>query len=434
MLAESDPIAANGQLSMAARHEFLAQAERRSTTSIYILCRVLMEVIGQSTLACITPEMEEKLEAIIFGQLKGADIETLNGSPLKMANWFLFSQLLGVMSDINFESVADRFIADLEKSQKDLVIKNPANREAEGRMELVLGGMKHLRIKIYPEDAWDQSCDFMISLGRFFAKSHGHRLKYAYCQALEILLLPVAAKANTELNMPKWTEVLGTIGPRLASMFIKPRHWSVAFPLTATLLCVSPTETFATQWLQLVLPLQPKFKDRFQRPICLQVISRLLWTYLYRTSESLNATTKKLDEVVKLILPLGRRTYISADTASIAEPLIQIIRIIGFKHQDYCFRTIVFPLINADLFASGRDLKVEQLEPEKMVIGIRAFLAIMSDLEKGDQGRPPFPQHYSPLLAPDRMPTSPIMAVPRSPPPISTAPTHFGMIVYPALF
>src|SRR6202012_3719176 len=104
----------------------------------------------------------------------------------------------------------------------------------------------------------------------------------------------------------------------------------------------------------------PKFKDRFQRPISLQVISRLLWTYLYRTSESLNVTTKKLDEVMRLVLPLGRRTYISQDTASIAEPLTQIIRIIGFKHQDYCFRTIVFPLINADLFASGRDLKVEQ--------------------------------------------------------------------------
>jgi len=408
----TDPLAA--QPSIAARQEFVAQAERRSTASIFILCRVLTEVIGQSTLACITPEMEEKLEGIIFGQLKIADSDQLLNSPLKMANWFLFSKLLGVMSEINFESVTDRFIADLEKSQKELVMKSPANRETEGKMELVLGGMKHLQIKIYPEDAWDQSCDFMISLGRFFAKSHGHRLKYAYCQALEILLLPVAAKANTELNMPKWTEVLATIGPRLASMFIKPRHWAVAFPLMATLLCVSPIETFATQWLQLVLPLQPKLKDRYSRPICLQVISRLLWTYLYRSSDTLNATTKKLEEVLKLVLPSGKRTYVSTDP-SIAEPLIQIIRIVGFKHQDFCLRTIVFPLINADLFASGRDLKVEQLEPEKMVIGIRSFLAIMSDLEKGEQGRPPFPQHYQPVPSYDRMPTSPLMTAPRSP-------------------
>lgn len=416
-----EALAANSQPTIAARQEFVAQAERRSTVSIYILCRVLTEVIGQSTLARITPEMEEKLEGIIFGQLKIADPEQLNSSPLKMANWHLFSQLLGVMSEINFESVADRFIADLEKSQKDAVIgKGPVNREVEARMELVLGGMKHLRIKVYPEDAWDQSCDFMISLGRFFARAHGHRLKYAYCQALEILLLPIAAKANTELNMPKWAEVLGTIAPRLASMFLKPRHWPVAFPLTGTLLCASPVEAFSTQWLQLILPLQPKMKDRSTRPLCLQVISRLLWTYLYRTSDSLNVTIKKLEEVVKLVIPPGKRTYLTTDPV-IAEPLIQIIRIIGFKHQDFCLRTIVFPLINADLFASGRELKVEQLEPEKMVIGIRAFLAIMADLENGDQGRPPFPQHYQSLPAWDRMPMSPLMNSSLIPPPPATA-------------
>jgi len=99
---------------------------------------------------------------------------------------------------------------------------------------------------------------------------------------------------------------------------------------------------------------------------------------------------------MKLVLPPGKRTYLTTDP-SIAEPLIQIIRIIGFKHQEYCLRAIVFPLINADLFTSGKDLKIEQLEPEKMVIGIRAFLAIVADLEKGELGRPPFPQHYQPL-------------------------------------
>jgi hypothetical protein len=407
-----DSSTTGGFTSHAARQEFVAQAERRSTVSIYLLCRVLVEVIGQSTLACITPEMEEKLEGIIFSQLKLADPEQLAVTPLKLANWVLFSELLGVMSEINFASVADRFIADLEKSQKELVIKVPGNRETEGRMELVLGGMKHLRLKTHPDETWDHSCNFMISLGRCFAQSHGQRLKYGYCQILETLLLPIAATATSELNMPRWTEVLGTIGPRLASMFMKPRHWPIAFPLTATLLCVSPVETFSTQWLQLILPLQTKLKDRFARPLCLQAISRLLWTYLYRCNDPVNATAKKLEEILRLVLPTGKKTYISTDP-SVAEPLIEIIRIIGYKYPDYCFRTIVFPLINAELFTSGRELRVDQLEPERMVIGIRAFLVILSDLEKGDQGRPPFPQHYSSIPPVDRLPLSPIMAAPR---------------------
>ena len=404
----------NAQPSLAARHEFVAEAERTSTASIYILCRVLMEVISQSTLAHITPEMEEKLEVIIFGQLKIAEVDHLSSSPLKMANWFLFSQLLGVMSEINFESVTDRFVGDLEKTQTEMtILKNPTNRDLEGRAELVLGGMKHIRLQIHSKEAWDQACEFMLSLGRFFAKTHGQRLKYAYCQALDILMLPIAGKANAELNLPKWNEVLATIAPRLTSMSSKPRHWPVALPLTASILCVSPVEAFSSQWHQLALSLQPKMKDRSTRPLCLQVISRLLWTYLYRCTDNINNTMKKLEDVLKIVFPPGKKTYISTDPA-IAEPLIQVIRVIGFKHQDFCFWTIVFPLINADLIGSMKELKVEQLEPEKMVIGIRAFLAIIGDLEKGTEGRPPFPQHYASLLPFDRTPTSPIMVAPRS--------------------
>jgi hypothetical protein len=418
-----------GLTTVAARQEFVAQQERRSTVSIYILCRILLETISHSSLACITAEMEEKLEGIIFGQLKIADTESLMMSSLKLANWNLFTQILGVMSEINFTSVTKRFISDLEISLQDLVIKSPnsaAGREMEGKMELVLGGMKHLRIKLVPLECWEQSCDFLIGLGRLFHKSHGPKVKSAFCQMLDMLLLPIAAKAtNADLAHPKWGEVRGVISPRLAQMLMKPRHWSFAFPLTATLLCVSTPDTFSSQWLQLILPLHAKFKDRFAKSLCLQVISRLVWTYLYRSSDTMANTIRKLDEVMKVALPPTKRSMIASDPA-VAEPLIQIIRIIGFKHPEFCFKTIVFPLINAELFTftSGDKLKVEQLDPDRIVIGIRAFLAIMSDLEKGDQGQPPFPQYYAPSST-DRMPTSPGITSPRNGP-LASPLLHFS--------
>lgn len=411
----ADPLNPNGN-SFASKQEYVAQAERRSLVSIYILCRVLLEIIGQSTLASITPEMEDKLEGIIFSQLKIADTEQLMFSPLKLANWNLFAQLLGVMSEINFESVTDRFINDLDRSlQEHGVLRSPisASREAtEGKIELVLGGMKHLRLKTSPPEAWDQTCNFMIALGKLFARSHGQKVKSAFCQMLEMLLLPIAAKANNSelLKNPKWAEVLANISPRLGQIFVKPRHWTVAFPLTATMLCVSPTETFSSQWLQLVYPLQTKFKDRYSKPVCLQVLSRLVWTYLMRTVDTPAGTARKLDEVVKLILPPSRRSVLASDPL-IADPLIQVIRVIGFKQPEYCFKTIIFPLISAEQFSSNKELKIENLDPDKMVIGIRSFLAIISDLEKGDEGCPAFPQYYpAPPPPPDRMPTSPILS------------------------
>ncbi|TWU76662.1 Cell morphoproteinsis protein PAG1 [Metarhizium rileyi] len=400
-------------VTLSARQEFVAQQERRSTVSIYILCRVLLEVICQSNLASITPEMEDKLESIIFGQLKIADPEQLMLSPLKLANWNLFAQLLGYMSGINFPGVSRRFIEDLDASFHEKLLKSPTlstGRDFEGKMELVLGGMKHLNIKISPESAWEKSCEFLVSLGRLFAKSHGPRVKTAFCRVIDMLLLPIAAKAsNSHLMHPKWTEVVSSISFRLAQLFAKPRHWTVAFPLTATLLCVSSPDNFGSGWLQMVLSLQTKIKDRLTKPLCLQVISRLIWTYLYRTNDNFQTTVRKLDDVMRLVLPASKRSIVSSDTAVI-EPMIQIVRIIGFKYPEYCFRTVVFPLINAELFTANKELRVEQLDPDKIVVGIRAFLCIMSDLEKGEQGQPPFPQFYDAPTFADRLPTSPALS------------------------
>ncbi|KAK4134259.1 hypothetical protein BT67DRAFT_462505 [Trichocladium antarcticum] len=411
-------------MSLAAKQEYVAQAERRSTVSIYVLCRVLLEVMTQSTLASITPEMEDKLENIIFGQLKISDTEQLMVSPLKLSNWNLFAQLMGAMSENSFASVADRFVADLDRSLQELTAKSPtsASRDVETRMELVLGGMKHLRIKTSPAEAWDRSCEFMASLGKLFSRSHGLKVKSAFCQVLEMLVLPIAATAtNSNIAHPKWNEVLAAVGPRLAQMFVKPRHWQYTFPLTATMLCVSPPDTFVSQWLQLIYPLLPRLKDRLARPLCLQVISRLVWTYLYRCNDSSTGMTKKLDEIVKVALPNARRTLSATDTAVI-DPLIQIIRFIGYKHPEYCFRAIVFPLVNADLFTSNKELRIEQLDPDKMVVGIRAFLTIISDLEKGDKGKPPFPRSYAPSPLPERVPpTSPVLGSSRTPPSVAWA-------------
>ncbi|KAK4235508.1 cell morphogenesis protein PAG1 [Achaetomium macrosporum] len=393
------------QMSLAAKQEYVAHAERRSTVSIYVLCRVLLEVMTRSTLASITPEMEDKLENIIFGQLKISDTEQLMVSPLKLSNWNLFAQLLGAMSEISFNTVTGRFITDLDRSLQELATikrESSASREIENKVELVLGGMKHLRIKTVPEDAWGLSCEFMASLGKLFSRSHGQKVKAAFCEVLEMLLLPIAAKAtNSDIAHPKWNEVLATIGPRLAQMFVKPRHWSYTFPLTATML----------QWLQLIYPLQQRFKDRSWRPLCLQVISRLVSS----------GVTRKLDEVLKLVLPNTKRAFSATDSAVI-DPLIQIIRFIGYKHPEYCFRAIIFPLVNADLFTSNKELKIEQLDPDRMVVGIRAFLTIVSDLEKGDMGRPPFPQSYGPPSFAERVPpTSPVIGVPPGHPSVAWA-------------
>ena len=383
-------------------------AERRATVSVYLVCRVLIEIFEQSSLSAITTDLAGRLEDIVFGQLKSVDPAQISGSSLRLANWRIYGQLLGHMSGVDFVSVTAKFVQELDACQKEIA-KNPAStaaREAEGRAELLILAMRHLQIKT-SNGSWLHSCNFVRAGANLFSIAHGQRIKQAYCQVLQAMLLSVAAEADVDLGALKWKEALEIINSRLGQMLTKVRHWSNAFPLSITLLCVSPPDTFSSQWLITIAGMATKLKDRSTRGLALQAICRLTWTYMNRIPDAPPARLRKIEEVVKIALPQGKKTNLTTD-ASVAEPLIQLIRIVGFRHQELCFRTIVFPLINSDLFASGRDLRIEQMEPEKMVIGIRTFLAIMLDLEKGEQGCPPFPQNFPNSSVIEPLPASPI--------------------------
>lgn len=375
----------------ASLQDLVVQADRRSLLSIYLLCRVLIEVYNQTKLTNLTPQMADRLEDIIFGQLKQVDPEQVNSSSFRLANWSIYCQLLGVMSDMDLQSVSQRFTSELKSTQNAVSVKVGGPKETENKIYLMIMATRHLRVKTQPESAWKATCDFLLTLAELFIASHGQDIKHAYCQVLEDLVTPIAASATPQVNSPKWKEFVNSVNSRLTQMLVKPRHWADAFRLSAVILCASPTEVFATQWLQAVTSLQAKLKDRTTRAAALQSICRLVWTYLDRTTEPISSTIRKLEDVMKIVLPTGKRSYLSTDPI-FAEPIVELIRIIGYRYQDFCFRTIIFPLINAELFTPGKEIKVEQLDPERMVIGIRAFLAIMADLEKAEHGRPPFPQ------------------------------------------
>jgi len=343
----------------------------------------------------LTPQLAGRLEDIIFDQLTHMDPDQL-ASPFRRANWNIYCQLLGVMSGFNFQSVTQRFLRELKGHQKDVNVKGAMTRELEGRLVLMIVAMRHLRIKTQPEISWKESCDFLVTLAELFANSHGQEIKYAYCQVLCDLTLPIASSAGTPVNAPRWKEFLNIVNMRLSQMLNKPRYWAHASGLSALVLCASPNEVFATQWLSFVTSLQGKLKDRTTRAVALQSICRIMWTYLDRISEPVASKIRKIEDVIKIVLPSGKKIPISTDPI-FADPKVQLIRIIGYRFPEFCFTKIVFPLINSELFTPGKEAKAEQLEPERMAIGIRAFLAIISDLEQVGDGRPPFPRFSSGL-------------------------------------
>ncbi len=388
------------------------QADRRATVSVFILCRVLIAIFEQSSKAALTPDPAGKLEDIVFTQLRDAEPNQLLNSSLRLANWRIFGHVLGHMSRLNLDSVTIRFTRQINMWQSD-VTKSSGTIEArnlESKIELLLLAMRNLHISASSDSALI-TCEFLTALGNLFAEAHGPRIKQAYCQLLERLLIPVAASPECFQNNSNWKDFIATVNSRLGNMLGKVRHWSSGFPLSILLVCISPTETFVSQWMGAVSSLAPKLKDKATRASAMQAICQLTWTYLARVNDAPSMRLRRVEEIVRLAFPSGKRTHVSTELGQSAA-LVHLIRIIGFAYQDLCFRSIIFPLINLDAIQSGRELKIENMEPERIVVGIRGFLATIADSENDNVSRPPFPVFNSVAQQLEGLPTSPLSVKP----------------------
>ena len=376
--------------------EEVQKEEHKLALAIYLIMRVLIEVYHQSNMEWIGESLDRKLQDLIFDQLSRLAPDEVYTSPFAHANWNIYGQVLGVMSTVHFSGVSDRFIQRLQRLQDEadkssLPKDSRESREATARLELLVRALTYVNIGTRTEPQWRESCDFLYSLAQIFSNSHGQPIKHAYCEALELLVLPIAAASSPHLlNATRWRDFTSVLNSRLSPMMTKPRYWLEASPLSNMLLCASPSELFLHQWQSAFAVLTPKLKEKVTRASALQSIARLVWTYLDRNRDR-NVAFRKIEDIIKVVLPSSKKQSISAEPA-FAEPIIELARIIGYRFPEFCFRVMIFPLLSFDLLNSGKDVRVEQLEPDRIVIGIRSFLAVLDDIENHEKGAPSFPQ------------------------------------------
>lgn len=296
----------------------------------------------------------------------------------------LFAELIGELSNIRFASVSDRFIAELEKYNSQTIMK-----ERQGHMEMLIKGMRYLKIKVYPVDALEETADFLSSCASFFKNAHGAKVKHAYAKLFIQLLLPIAEVAVAEVNFPSWAKAVDLMYPRALKMTLKPRHILAGYPLVTTLLCVSRKEFFAANWSSVLESCYQKFnKDKYTRSVTLGCVSRLTWTYLFRCTESIAITFKKMDVIIKTIFPPYRRAVYPADT-----PLDHFILIIYFslmRDVDSGTKKILCYLLNTEASSASNSHNWDLINPERMIVGLTAFRLMLADLENNVQ-KPPFP-------------------------------------------
>lgn len=178
-------------------------ADRSATISVYILCRVLIAIFEQSNLSAITQDLANKLEDIVFTQIREVEPAQILTSSIRLSNWRIYGEVLGHMSRLDFVNVTARFTQQLDTWQQEFAKSSTTTtaRDLESRLELLLLGMRHLHINATKEASFTVA-DFLRSLAALFADAHGPRVKQAYCQLFERLLTAVASNPDCFQECP----------------------------------------------------------------------------------------------------------------------------------------------------------------------------------------------------------------------------------------
>ena len=142
------------------------------------------------------------------------------------------------------------------------------------------------------------------------------------------------------------------------------RDWGTCWPKCAIGTVAFPFQSFYFVFLlwtpsrpngcQQITSLALKLKDKVTRAPAMQAMCQLVWTYLARIADPPAIKLRRVEEVVRLTFPAGKKTHVSTETG-ISDALVQLIRIIGYAYQDLCFRSIIFPLVNLETIQSSRD-------------------------------------------------------------------------------
>lgn len=384
------------------------QAERKSLASIYILCRVLIEVVRQISSDALGLDLN-KLEEIVYNQLKTTDPVATSESFVRLANWNLFAELLGYMSEKRFLNVSDRFIADLEK------VPASVPYEEEPKLHLLIHGMRCLKLTNYPLEKFEEGAEFIQSLTKFFCNSTSHTIVYAYADVLSNLILPLAPKLTAEANHPLWVEAITqmynkayrlwqTLTPSSQSALghshsapsaygaEENSDWDTLLTLMTSAIAVSSKELFSSTWFQLIEANAHKLKPKVDTQLKTKFIvcaSRLLWVYINRLPDTLNNTVKRLDSLFDLLffgqnVSGKKQQWIVLDNHLI-NGICEIIRVVGFQHYNYILENVILKLLRS----SFQGATLEGISPEKLIIVINSYMLCLKDRKLGV--KPQFP-------------------------------------------
>ncbi|KXN66555.1 hypothetical protein CONCODRAFT_11562, partial [Conidiobolus coronatus NRRL 28638] len=330
---------------------------------------------------------ENLLESLIFEEILNFSPQIILKSNNHIKLFNLLSELIDCVSTLKFITLSDNFIAYLEKipcDQQNQPQQSLTNFN-EQQSIMIIYSMRYLKLKIYPDDALEETSEFLLSCSTFFKRVNITSLKNAYVEAFIELLLPLAPMVNAEVNFPSWAQAIDLIYQKAYKMSYKTRYHPIALPLISILLCVSTRENFQQKWMPMVEQCLPKLKDKSSRQYSIGCISRIIWVYLNRCPDPNNQLIeKKLDAIFKIIFPSLKKSATLVEFG--LDHYALIIYFVTSWSFDYSYNEWYSSLLHIDLNSNLLD----PLLLERLIIVMKATVFLMLDTFKKEK-TPMFP-------------------------------------------
>uniref|UniRef100_A0A8C1NKA4 Furry homolog a (Drosophila) n=1 Tax=Cyprinus carpio TaxID=7962 RepID=A0A8C1NKA4_CYPCA len=355
--------------------------ERRDLAIDFIFSLVLIEVLKQMPLHPVEDGLVHEVINLAFKHFKYK--EGYHGP--NTANMHivadLYAEVIGVLAQAKFPAVKKRFMSEL----KELRQKEQSPYVVQSTISLIMG-VKFFRVKMYPVEEFEASFQFMQECAQYFLEVKDKDIKHALAGLFVEILVPVAAAVKNEVNVPCLRNFVESLYETTLDLSTRKKHSLALYPLVTCLLCVSQKQFFLNRWhvfLNNCLS-NLKSKDPKMARVALESLYRLLWVYMIRIKcESNTATQGRLNSIVMTLFPKGSRSVVPKDMP--LNIFVKIIQFIAQERLDFAMKEVIF-----DLLCVGKPAKAFSLNPERMNIGLRAFLVIADKLQQKD-GDPPMP-------------------------------------------
>uniref|UniRef100_A0A7N6AEQ1 Furry homolog, like n=1 Tax=Anabas testudineus TaxID=64144 RepID=A0A7N6AEQ1_ANATE len=354
--------------------------ERRDLAIDFIFCLVLVEVLKQIPLHPVPDVLVHEVLNLAFKHFKHKEgyCGPNTGNVHIIAD--LYAEVIGVLTQSKFQAVRKKFITEL----KELRQKEQSPYVVQSIISLIMG-MKFFRVKMYPVEDFEASFQFMQECAQYFLEVKDKDIKHALAGLFVEILIPVAAVKN-EVNVPCLKNFVEMLYQTTFDLSSRKKHSLALYPLVTCLLCVSQKQFFLNNWhifLQNCLS-HLKNKDPKMSRVALESLYRLLWVYIIRIKcESNTVTQSRLLSIISALFPKGSRSVVPRDTP--LNIFVKIIQFIAQERLDFAMKEIIY-----DLLCVGKSHKTFTINPERMNIGLRAFLVIADSLQQKD-GEPPMP-------------------------------------------